>query len=306
MRAMVETSIVIPTYRRPAHLARAIASCLAQAGEADAYEILVIDNDAAGSAEAAVAAIAAVNAVPIRYVGEPRAGISHARNTGVVSAEGRYLAFLDDDEEADPGWLAAFLATIRATGADAVIGPVYPHFPAEAPPIDPYRRKVFTRDAQVPTGTRLAKWSGIGNTLLDKARCFAGAEPFDPRLGLSGGEDTVFLRQLLRRGGIVVWCAEAAVRESVALDKLATRFLLRRAFRGGQTTTFVCTAVEPPEHARAALWMAVGCAQVAFYAPAALLLRALKRETWLPVMVKAVGGLGKVFWHPKLHIKLYR
>lgn len=303
---MIETSIVIPSYRRPEPLARAIASCIAQQGVAGSFEIVVVDNDAAGSARAVVAAMAKTSAVSIRYVGESRPGISHARNSGVANAAGHYLAFLDDDEEADPGWLAAFLATIRRCGADAVIGPVYPRFPAGAPAIDTYRRQVFTRDANLPTGTALARWSGIGNTLLDKERCFLTDQPFDPRLGLAGGEDTVFLRQLFRRGGKIVWCAEAAAWETVAVDKLASRFLLRRAFRGGQTTTFVCTAVAPPERGRAAGWMAVGCVQFVLYTPAALLLRALRHERWLPVMVKAVGGLGKVFWHPNLHLRLYR
>ena len=303
---MIETSIVIPTYRRSEHLTRALASCVAQQGVAGVFEIVVVDNDADGSARPVVEATAQRSAVLIRYVAESRPGISHARNTGVANASGRYLAFLDDDEEAAPGWLAAFVSTIRRSGADAVIGPVYPRFHARSPVIDAYRRKVFTRDAKVPTGTTLLRWSGIGNTLLDKERCFVTAEPFDPRLGLSGGEDTVFLRQLLRRGGKLVWCAEAAVWETVVAEKLASRLLLRRAFRGGQTTTFVCTAVVPPEHGRAALWMATGCAQAVLYAPAALLLRALNRERWLPVMVKAVGGLGKVIWHPKLHVRLYR
>jgi glycosyltransferase involved in cell wall biosynthesis len=303
---MIETSIVIPTYRRPDHLARAVASCLAQQGEVGHFEIVVVDNDAAGSAAAAVAAMAQTASAPVRYVAEQRPGISHARNAGVANAAGRFLAFLDDDEEAEPGWLAAFLATMRDCSADAVIGPVYPLLPAGAPLIDAYRRKVFTRDAKMPTGTRLVKWSGIGNTLLDKAKCFATSEPFDPRLGLSGGEDTLFLRQLLRRGRKIVWCAEAAAHETIAVEKLEARFLLRRAFRGGQTTTFVCTAVKPPQRARAALWMMIGCAQLMLYTPAALLLRALKRESWLPVMVKAVGGLGKIFWHPRLHLRLYR
>lgn len=303
---MIETTIVIPSYRRPDQLARAIASCVTQEGVAGSFEIVVVDNDAEGSARAVVAAMAQTSPVPIRYVGESRPGISHARNTGVANAPGRYLAFLDDDEEADPGWLAAFLSTIRACGADAVIGPVYPRFPEGGPVIDAYRRKVFTRDAKLPTGTVLPRWSGIGNTLLDRERCFVADQPFDPRLGLSGGEDTVFLRQLFRRGCKIVWCGEAAAWETVAVDKLATRFLLRRAFRGGQTTTFVCTAIAPPELGRAVGWMAVGCAQIVLYTPAALFLRALRRERWLPVMVKAVGGLGKVFWHPKLHLQLYR
>lgn len=301
---MIDVSIVIPTYRRPELLAATLASCRAQQGvEGERVEIIVVDNDPAQSARAAVEAAAPAAAVALRYVAEARPGISHARNTGVAQAVGRYIAFIDDDEEAAPGWLAAFLATIRGTGADLAVGPVYPRFAA---PADAYARQAYTRDAQVPTGTRLDRWSGIGNSLLDKERCFAGLpEPFDPRLGLSGGEDALFLHQLRRRGGTIAWCAEAAVRESIAADKLAPRYLLRREFRGAQTLTFVCTAVIPPEHGKAALWMAVGCAQILLYAPIALVLRALRHQRWLPVAVKAVGGLGKVLWHPRLQPRLY-
>src|ERR1700735_5323985 len=85
-RAMVETSVVIPSYRRPADLQRTIASVLAQEGVAAAYEILVVDNDPDGSAAPAVAAMIAHGAAPIRYVREPRPGISHARNTGIAHA----------------------------------------------------------------------------------------------------------------------------------------------------------------------------------------------------------------------------
>jgi succinoglycan biosynthesis protein ExoM len=303
---MLDVSIVIPTYRRPELLATTLASCLAQQGIADdAVEIVVVDNDPDRSARAAVDAAAKRGPVPVRYVAEDRPGISHARNTGVANAGGHYIAFIDDDEEAAPGWLAAFLDTIRRTGADLVVGPVHPRFvgPEMA---GAYARQAYTRDARVPTGTRLEHWSGIGNSLLDKERCFAGApQPFDPRLGLSGGEDALFLHQLRRRGGSIAWCAEAAVWETIAPDKLAAPYLLRRAFRGAQTTTFVCTAVRPPERGRAALWMALGCAQIVLYTPAALVLRALRHRRWLPVAVKSVGGLGKVWWHPKLQPRLY-
>jgi succinoglycan biosynthesis protein ExoM len=307
---MTDISIVIPTYRRPELLARTLASCLAQQGLADAaVEIIVVDNDPALSARAAADAAAQSGGMPIRYIAEPRRGISYARNTGVANATGRYVAFIDDDEEAEPGWLAAFMATLRDSGAEMAVGPVRPRFPP-APAADSYARQAYTRDARVPSGTLLETWSGIGNALLDKERCFGGAsadvEPFDPRLGLSGGEDALFLRQLLRRGGRIVWCAEAAVWESIAADKLAPTYLLRRAFRGAQTTTFVCTAVTPPERGRAALWMAVGCAQLVLYTPAALVLRALRHRCWLPVADRAVGGLGKVLWHPRLQPRLYQ
>jgi hypothetical protein len=302
---MVETSIVIPSYRRPALLARALRCCLAQRGVDSPFEIVVVDNDPAGSAETIVAEIAAgASSAPIRYVNEKRPGISHARNTGVVAAAGRYLVFLDDDEEPVPDWLASFVTTIRESGADLAVGPVYPRFTAGD--ADAYRRRKYTRDACVPTGTQLARWAGIGNTILDKSRCFAGDEPFDPALGLTGGEDTVYLHQLLRDGRVLVWCAEAAVYETVPSDRLDPKYLLRRAFRGGQGVTFMCTAVSPPQPLRALRMMAIGGAQFVVYGAAALALRLLHRNSWLPLMDKAASGLGKVLWHPKLNPQLYR
>lgn len=301
---MIETTIVIPSYRRPDDLARAIDSVLAQQGVDGSYEILVVDNDPDGSAAPVAERLAAASTIPIHYVHEKRPGISHARNTGVAHAGGRYLAFLDSDEVVSPYWLAHLLDTLHRFGADAVVGPVLPRFPQGAV-IDAYRRYAYTRDARVPTGTKLLRWN-IGNSLFDKARCFAGPEPFLPRLGLTGGEDTVFLRQMTRRGRTMVWCAEAPAWEAVPAERLEPDYLLRRAFRGAQTTTFVCTAVKPRELGRAARFMAVGCAQVVLYGPIALALKAMRHERWLPVMAKAVGGLGKLFWHPGLHLRMYR
>lgn len=303
---MIETSILIPTYNRPDLLARAVASCLAQEGVDTPYEIVVVDNNPDGSARAAVAAMAARSPVPIRYVGEPRPGISHARNTGVAAAAGRYVAFLDDDEEAGPGWLAAHLGAIGRFGADVVVGPVYPYFPPGTPPIDPYPRNKFTRDLRLPTGSAIPRVSGIGNTLLNRERCFTDPEPFDPRLGLTGGEDTLFMRQLLRRGRRIAWCAEAVVREAVPADRLMPRFLLRRAFQRGQATTFACAAVTPPYRAKALRMMAAGVAQVVVFGVPALALGLVNDARWLPLMDRAMLGLGKLLWHPSLQRRFYR
>jgi succinoglycan biosynthesis protein ExoM len=301
---MITTTIVIPSYRRPDDLERAIASVLAQQGLDAPYDVLVVDNDPAGSAAPVAQRLAGASSVPIHYVHEPRPGISHARNTGVAQASGRYLAFLDDDEVVDPHWLARLLETLHRFDADAVVGPVLPRFP-EGLEIDAYRRRVYTRDAGVPTGTALLRWN-IGNSLFDKERCFIGAEPFLPRLGRSGGEDTVFLRQMTRRGCKMVWCAEAPAWETVPVERLEPDYLLRRAFRGAQTTTFVCTTVKPRELGLALRLMAGGCVQVVLYGPAALTLKVFNHKRWLPFMAKAVGGLGKLFWHPGLHLRLYR
>ena len=52
--------------------------------------------------------------------------------------------------------------------------------------------------------------------------------------------------------------------------------------------------------------MAVGGAQLVLYGSAAVAMRLLRRGSWLPLMDKAAAGLGKLLWHPRLHLQLYR
>ena len=60
----------------------------------------------------------------MHYVHEPAAGVANARNAGMTQATGGLIAFLDDDEEASPGWLAALIEAQRRFDADVVFGPV--------------------------------------------------------------------------------------------------------------------------------------------------------------------------------------
>jgi len=100
----IPASIVIPTRGRPAYLEVALSSIAPQASAAGA-EVLVID-DAGPSPEARAQA----QRFGARY--EPHArelGLNVARNTGVERSSGELVVFVDDDIEADPGWLSALL-----------------------------------------------------------------------------------------------------------------------------------------------------------------------------------------------------
>src|SRR5947209_4187386 len=249
---MIDTSIIIPTYNRPDCVERAIRSCLDQQGVEGGYEIVVVDNNPDGAAAATVSALAAASAAPVRYVAEPRPGISHARNTAIAAARGRYLAFLDDDQEAGAGWLAALHAARRRFAADVVFGPFHPHFEAPDAMVTAYARGKYTRDENLPTGAAMPAQSplfgspGISNTLIDRERCLTEAEPFKPALGFAGGEDTLLFRELLRRRRTMVWCAEAVVSETIPAGRLETGYLLRRAFNNGQISASTWGALDPP------------------------------------------------------------
>jgi glycosyltransferase involved in cell wall biosynthesis len=65
--------------------------------------------------------------VTYRYTTEPRGGLSWARNAGIAAASGEIIAFVDDDEQPDPHWLAG-IAGGFTRGADigCVTGMILP------------------------------------------------------------------------------------------------------------------------------------------------------------------------------------
>jgi glycosyltransferase involved in cell wall biosynthesis len=127
----MRVTVMIPTQRRPHGLSVAVRSVFAQDGvDFAALELIVVDNDQVASAQAAVAELADEAPFPIHYVHEPRPGVAHARNAGMAKASGELIAFLDDDEEAPAGWLAALLAAQARYNADVVFGPVRARAPA--------------------------------------------------------------------------------------------------------------------------------------------------------------------------------
>jgi len=85
-------SVVIPTYNRGWIIQQAVDSVLAQ--EFPDFELLIVDD---GSTDQTLEVL-----VPYRnhlkIYRQEHLGVSAARNTGVIAAAGRYIAFLDTDD----------------------------------------------------------------------------------------------------------------------------------------------------------------------------------------------------------------
>jgi glycosyltransferase involved in cell wall biosynthesis len=110
-------SVVIPHLNQPQMLARCLDSLAAGTQQPD--EIIVVDN---GSRELPTAICSAHPT--IRLLTEATPGPGPARNTGVATATGGILAFIDADCIADPGWIAAIHAAFADPGAEILGGDV--------------------------------------------------------------------------------------------------------------------------------------------------------------------------------------
>ena len=102
-------SVIIPTYKRAHLLKRAILSALQQTYSN--FEILVI-NDSEEEREV-LGIIEAIGDKRIKYYRNQRKkGGNGARNTGILKANGEYVAFLDDDDEWYPNKIKRQIETL--------------------------------------------------------------------------------------------------------------------------------------------------------------------------------------------------
>ena len=99
-------SVIIPCFNA-ANTITSQLEALANQQWSESWEVIVSDN---GSTDSSVAVVEQYKArIPLLRVvdSSSKRGASHARNVGAKVAKGDALAFIDDDDEIAPGWLAA-------------------------------------------------------------------------------------------------------------------------------------------------------------------------------------------------------
>jgi len=97
-----DITVVMCTYNRADVIERTLRAVLRQEGPS--LEIVVVDD---GSTDATPKVLAAIDDDRLRVLRQQNAGMSLARNAGLAVARSAWVAFLDDDDVPQPGWLAA-------------------------------------------------------------------------------------------------------------------------------------------------------------------------------------------------------
>jgi len=104
---MVTVSVIIPTYNRAALVTKAIDSVLAQT-YCD-YEIIVVDDGSTDNTKEVLQPYMD----RIHYIYQENAGVSAARNRGIMEAKGQWIAFLDSDDRWLPEKLYIQISAIK-------------------------------------------------------------------------------------------------------------------------------------------------------------------------------------------------
>ncbi len=215
-----EVCILICTCDRPAYLGELLEELTRQAGDCP---IVIVDN---GGSPARHVADDFGQRLRILYDRLQVTGVVTARNRAISLAllqRPELLVFIDDDEVPEPGWLRNLIATIKATGADIVTGPVHATFLSPPP-------------QWIVEGQFFVRCPGIATGNLALRRSCLPEDPsnwFNPTLNLLGAEDEEFLKRLMRAGARYAGAETAVVREFVSASRLHRRYIFSIGLRDG-------------------------------------------------------------------------
>lgn len=246
---MPEIVVAIPTFKRPASLARLLGA-LEQLQTSVNVVVVVADNDSKEHEGYDLCrSLCAKYRWPLDPVIAEVRGIAQVRNALVARAlsypNAAFVAMLDDDEWTSPQWLDELLRVQAATGAEVVEGSILfeggERFGKEFDGVSDMRR---------PTGPT-TMLEGAGNILITRACLEKLASPwFDPAFALTGGEDRDFFERVRASGGSFAWADEALAYTLVPERRQSLDWVLKRAYGIGNAEMRIFLKYRPNLKAR--------------------------------------------------------
>lgn len=230
-------SVIICTYNRERYILDAISRVAATTCRD--YEILVIDNNSTDGTAAKVAGyVEAHPELPIRYIVEPKQGLSNARNRGMEEAKGDVFAFLDDDSLVQGDYLRTLEDYLTSNPqADAFGGRIEPLFD-ECPRPKWLCRWSMGWVSALDMGDMVREFEGkafpIGANMGMSRAIALKAGPFNPDLGRKGGnmdagEEKDMFRRIRQAGGTIWYFPELRVQHVIPEKRTTLEYVDRFA-----------------------------------------------------------------------------
>lgn len=228
----------ICTYNRSHILTKAIESVLSQDFPSTDYELLIVDNASTDRTEEVVKShISSHPHKNIRYIQEPKLGLSNARNTAWKNAKSKYVAYLDDDAKASISWLKSFVEVLkRHPQAAACGGKVIVNWngKSSAPKWIPEKYLVLYGGFNLGNRIKQHNYAPGGNSAwkVDVLKKMGG---FSTRLGRKGNdaggcEESLLNRLLLKNGYELYYTPRALMYHNIEKKRLTRRWLYKRCF----------------------------------------------------------------------------
>lgn len=218
-------SVIIPTYKRPEGLRMLLNSIEKQNVDLKKVEVVVINNsDSSRSDNENVCKLFKKSELQVFLLDQPLQGSSYAKNLGIEHSKGRWLLFLDDDEEISPNYFEfVFPLLLNAGSNDLFGGPCFPLFDSGLP--EWLKKDYFTVNFGDKARILSSNEFLIGGNLIvskELANRMGGyLTEFGHRGSQAGyGEDTEYVARAIKQGGVQHYIPVIGINHHIPGDHL--------------------------------------------------------------------------------------
>lgn len=238
----MELSLIISTYNNATSLIRTLQSVAEQDAEKSLWECIVVNNNSTDDTKSRVEEfINSHNDINLRLIDEPQQGLSHARNKGIAESQGNIIAFIDDDETINKGFISAYIDLFNNHGAFAGAGAIEVRYDKARPKwMSHYTEKMIGNPINLGNKitTITSTITPAGGNMAFNREIFTLYGGFDTELGrkgsqLLGGEENELYDRLRNLGERVYYAPNAIVYHHIAEHKLTSEYFDKLAYGVG-------------------------------------------------------------------------
>lgn len=238
----MELSLIISTYNNATSLIRTLQSVAEQDAEKSLWECIVVNNNSTDDTKSRVEEfINSHNDINLRLIDEPQQGLSYARNKGIAESKGNIIAFIDDDETINKGFISAYIDLFNNHGAFAGAGAIEVRYDKARPKwMSHYTEKMIGNPINLGNKitTITSTITPAGGNMAFNREIFTLYGGFDTELGrkgsqLLGGEENELYDRLRNLGERVYYAPNAIVYHHIAEHKLTAEYFDKLAYGVG-------------------------------------------------------------------------
>ena len=238
MQYPYKISAVICSYNRARFIIKAVESIFNQDYDKQLYEVIVVDNNSTDNTLALLEAYRLEHPhYHFSYYTEPGQGVAYTRNRCAREAKGEIVAYLDDDSEAQPGWLAGIAAFFdQHPDVYSLGGKIIPYFLTTTP--DWYSRYFFGLVGAFDQGPEVKQLTKerypCGANMAFRKKVFSETGYFNTALGRSGrslmaNEEKDIYKRILAAGHNVYYLPYMQVLHAVEANKFDKDYVRRHS-----------------------------------------------------------------------------
>lgn len=238
----MDLSIIIATYNNAKSLERTLDSVAKQDADCGVWECVIVNNNSTDDTALRVSSFAKSHSnLNIRLVDEAHQGLSYARNRGIAESQGEILAFIDDDETINEGFVSAYIDLFHNHGAFAAAGAVEVRYDSQRPKwMSYYTEKMIGNPINLGKEiiTITSTVTPAGGNMAFNREVFNLYGGFDTDLGrkgenLFGGEENELFDRLRNLGERIFYTPKAIVYHHIADRKLTPEYFDKLSYGVG-------------------------------------------------------------------------